>query len=104
MFMCLVTSLLWDCCHITWGNEQKLFFIIKSNCWTLSGMEWQVLCSMWTRACIDSAPCSPRRPNPTCHSFAQGIIWSSNRCIFGEMKESGKEALKFPMNYGIALD
>ena len=29
----------------------------------------------------DSAPCSPRKPNPTCHSFAQGIISSPNRCI-----------------------
>ena len=40
------------------------------------------MCSVWTRACIDSAPCSPSRPNPTCNYFAQGIIWSSNRCIF----------------------
>ena len=50
------------------------------------------------RACMDSAFCSPRRPNPTCHCFAQGIIW----CILGVMEESGKEALKFPMNCCIA--
>ena len=46
---------------------------------------------MLKRACIDSAPCSPRRPNPTCHSFAQGITWSSNRCMLGVMEESIKE-------------
>ena len=31
-------------------------------------------------ACIDSSPCSPRRPKPTWLVFAHCRVWSSNRC------------------------
>ena len=35
--MCLVTSLLWYCHHVTWGNEQQLFF---HDCEQLLDLIW----------------------------------------------------------------
>ena len=41
--------------------------------------------TVWT----DSAPCSPRRPNPTLHWVRTVRTWASNICSLGVMESPG---------------
>ena len=52
---------------------------------------------------MDSAPCSPRRPNPTCVFLAHGTVCSSSMCILTGMEESGNEDLKSSMKCAIMV-
>ena len=49
-------------------------------------MLWCCLSNFMRWARIDSAPCSPIRPDPMCH---HGMMWSSMMCIFRSMVASG---------------
>ena len=83
--------------------NKRCSFITHSSCCTLSGIEngrSSVGCYIsvpW----IGTAPCSPRRPNPTIHSFAQGAMCSS-MCSFGDIEQSWNAALNCVMNCEIA--
>ena len=49
-------------------------------------------------ACIDLAPCSPRRPNPTCILLAHCNVWCSRRCILMGVMAFGNAFLKLSMH------
>ena len=57
--------------------ESRCSFIIKDSFSTGSCTEWYVRCKELNLAWMDSAPCSPRRPNPTYVLFAHGM-----HCMF----------------------
>ena len=52
-------------------------------------------------ACINSATCSPRRPNPTCLPLPVELYGTSLDLI--SVGLNGKDALKFAMNGGIVI-
>ena len=62
-----------------------------------------VRCKELNLAWMDSAPCSPRRPNPTYVLFAHGTVCSSSMCIFNVIEQSGKELLMCSMSWAVVV-
>lgn len=56
------------------------------------GILTKFLLKLLKRAWIDSAPCSPKKPNPTPHCRKKGTTWSSNMWSLGVMVARGKES------------
>ena len=52
--------------------DNRCSLTIDINLCVLSGMAWYVRCKVLNLACIDSAPCSPIRPNPAWVCLALG--------------------------------
>lgn len=73
-------------------------FTIHRRCCTLSVIAMCDRLSRVNLAWMDSAPCSPSRPNPTWKDFAHGTAWSSNTCIFMGTVAWGKDSRKNVMN------
>ena len=84
-------------------DESKCSFIIKDSLSTGSCTEWYVRCKELNLAWMDSAPCSPRRPNPTYVLFGHGTVCSSSMCIFNVIEQSGKELLKCSMSWAVIV-
>ena len=71
----------------------KCSFTIYFSLSTLSGIAVYALARELNFAWMDSAPCSPRRPNPTWVSLPHSVAWSSKMCILIDLEmqyESGQ--------------
>ena len=86
-----------------WGSILiKCSLITEVMCCSLSCIEAKVLCRVLNLAWIDSAPCSPKRPNPACQFRAHSRVWSSRKCIFGVIEASGNDTRNSWRNSDVA--